>query len=115
MFTGVAILQLVEAGKLRLEDPISKYLPDYQIKEVAAVTVYQLLTHTGGTGDIFTPEYEAHREELKELSEYVALYGKRGVQFKPGKDWDYSNYGFVLLGRISEVVSGQTYYDYAMM
>ncbi len=112
MFTGVAILQFVEAGKLGLEDPISKYLPDYPNKEVAAVTIYQLLTHTGGTGDIFTPEYEAHREELKELSDYVALYGNRGVQFKPGTDWDYSNYGFVLLGRIIEVVNGQTYYNY---
>jgi CubicO group peptidase (beta-lactamase class C family) len=112
MFTGVAVLQLVQAGKIHLEDPIAKYLTDYPNQEVAGVTIYQLLTHTGGTGDIFSPEYEAHREELKELKDYVALYGKRGVQFKPGTDWDYSNYGFVLLGRIIEVVSGQSYYDY---
>jgi D-alanyl-D-alanine carboxypeptidase len=112
MFTGVAVMQLVQSGKIQLEDPIAKYLPDYPNQEVAGVTIYQLLTHTGGTGDIFSPEYEAHREELKELKDYVALYGKRGVQFKPGTDWDYSNYGFVLLGRIIEVVSGQSYYDY---
>jgi len=42
----------------------------------------------------------------------VALYGNRGVQFQPGSDWDYSNYGFLLLGRIIEVVSGQSYYNY---
>jgi CubicO group peptidase (beta-lactamase class C family) len=112
MFTGVAVLQLVQAGKMKLEDPIAKYLPDYPNLEVASVMIYQLLTHTGGTGDIFSPEYEAHREELKELEDYVALYGKRGVQFKPGTDWDYSNYGFILLGRIIEVVSGQSYFDY---
>jgi CubicO group peptidase (beta-lactamase class C family) len=112
MFTGVAVLQLVQSGKIQLEDPIAKYLPDYPNQEVAGVTMYQLLTHTGGTGDIFSPEYEAHREELKELKDYVALYGKRGVEFKPGTDWNYSNYGFVLLGRIIEVVSGQSYYDY---
>jgi CubicO group peptidase (beta-lactamase class C family) len=112
MFTAVAVLQLVQSDKMKLEDPISKYLPDYPDHEVASVTIYQLLTHTGGTGDIFSPEYEAHRDELRELKDYVALYEKRGVQFKPGTDWDYSNYGFVLLGRIIEVVSGQTYYDY---
>jgi CubicO group peptidase (beta-lactamase class C family) len=112
MVTGVAILQLVQAGNVQLEDPIGKYLPDYPNKEVAAVTIYQLLTHTGGTGDIFSPEFETHRAELKELSDYIALYAKRGVQFTPGSDWDYSNYGFVLLGRVIEVASGQSYYDY---
>jgi CubicO group peptidase (beta-lactamase class C family) len=102
----------VQAGKINLDAPIAKYLPDYPNQGVAAVTVAQLLTHRGGTGDIFSPEYEAHREELQELKDYVAFYGKRGVQFQPGSDWDYSNYGFILLGRIIEVVSGQTYYDY---
>ena len=113
MFTGVAVLQAVQAGKIKLDDTIARFLPDYPNKEVAAVTVYQLLTHTGGTGDIFSPEFEAHRQELKTLSDYVALYGERGVQFPPGTDWDYSNYGFVLLGRIIEVTSGQSYYEYA--
>jgi CubicO group peptidase (beta-lactamase class C family) len=112
MFTGVAILQLVQAGKIGLADPVSKYLPAYPNKEVAAVSVYQLLTHTGGTGDIFGPEFDAHRLELKELSDYVVLYGRRGVEFPPGSRWEYSNYGMVLLGRIIEVVSGQSYYDY---
>jgi CubicO group peptidase (beta-lactamase class C family) len=112
MFTAVGVLQLAQGGKIRLDDPIAKYLPDYPNQEVAAVTIYQLLTHSGGTGDIFGPEYEAQRLELKELKDYVGLYGKRGVQFKPGTDWDYSNYGFILLGRIIEVVSGQSYYDY---
>jgi D-alanyl-D-alanine carboxypeptidase len=112
MFTSVAILQLAQAGKIKIEDPISKYLPDYPNKEVAAVTVYQLLTHSGGTGDIFSPEFEERRQELKELSDYMALYGNRGVEFPPGSNWDYSNYGFVLLGRIIELTSGQSYYDY---
>lgn len=112
MFTATAVMQLVQAGKIKLDDPIAKYLPDYPNKEVAAVTIYQLLTHTGGTGDIFGPEFEAHRQDLKELSDYVALYGNRGLQFAPGSDWDYSNYGFILLGRIIEVTSGQSYYDY---
>ena len=112
MFTGVAIMQLVQAGKLKLDDPVARYLPDYPNQEVAAVTIHQLLTHTGGTGNTFGPEFTAHRAELKELKDYIALFGKRGIQFPPGSQWEYSNYGFVLLGRIIEVTSGQTYYDY---
>jgi CubicO group peptidase (beta-lactamase class C family) len=112
MFTSVTVLQLAQAGKIKLDDPVAKYLPDYPNKQVAAVTINQLLTHTGGTGDIFSPEFEAHRQELKELRDYVALFGNRGVKFKPGTDWDYSNYGFVLLGRIIEATSGQSYYAY---
>jgi CubicO group peptidase (beta-lactamase class C family) len=112
MFTAVSIMQLAQAGKVKLDDPISRFLPDYPNKDVAAVTVHQLLTHTGGTGDIFGPEFDAHRLELREHKDYVALYGNRGVRFAPGSRWEYSNYGMVLLGRIIEVVSGESYFDY---
>jgi D-alanyl-D-alanine carboxypeptidase len=112
MFTGVAIIQLIQAGKLSLNDPIAKYLPDYPNKDVAAVTIYQLLTHTGGTGDIFGPEYMSHRDGLHEIRDYLALYGTRGPDFPPGSRWAYSNYGYLILGRIIEVVSGQRYDDY---
>ncbi len=112
MFTAVAIMQLVQAGKVRLDDPIGKFLPDYPNAEVARISVEQLLTHTGGTGDIFGPEFAGHRAELKELSDYVALYGRRGTRFTPGSRHEYSNYGFVLLGRVIEAVSGQPYHDY---
>ncbi|MFL6578207.1 MAG: serine hydrolase domain-containing protein [Povalibacter sp.] len=112
MFTAVAIMQLIESGNVSLTDPISKFLPDYPNPEVAKVTVEQLLTHTAGTGDIFGPEFMEHRLELKELSDYVQLYGKRGLRFAPGSQHEYSNYGFILLGRIIETVSGQSYYDF---
>ena len=113
MFTAVATLQLAQAGKLELNDPIGKYLTDYPNKDVASkVTIHQLLTHTGGTGDIFGPEFEAHRLELRSLQDYVKLYGQRELKFEPGSRWEYSNYGFVLLGAVIEKVSGQSYYDY---
>jgi Beta-lactamase len=99
MFTAVATLQLVEAHKLALEDPIGKHLPDYPNKEVAAkVTVRHLLTHTGGTGDIFGPEFDQHRLKLREHRDYLKLYGSRGLTHQPGARFEYSNYGFVLLG-----------------
>jgi CubicO group peptidase (beta-lactamase class C family) len=113
MFTAVAILQLVEAGKVDLTAPLGTYLTDYPNREIAdQVTIHHLLTHTGGTGDIFGPEFEAHREELRILADYVELYGERGPEFEPGSQWVYSNYGFVLLGAVIEAVTGQSYYDY---
>lgn len=85
MFTAVATLQLVQAGKLGLNDPLGKYLPDYPNKDVASkVTIHYLLTHTGGTGDFFGPEYEAHRLELRTLQDYVKLFGSRGLQKSHG-------------------------------
>jgi CubicO group peptidase (beta-lactamase class C family) len=113
MFTATAMLQLVQAGHVGLNDPLGKYLPDYPNKDVAAkVTMYHLLTHTGGTGDIFGPEFQAHRLELRTLDDYVKLYGSRSLAFEPGSKWEYSNYGFILLGVVIEKVSGQSYYDY---
>src|SRR5256884_4940378 len=113
MFTATATLQLVQAGKLGLNDPLGRYLTDYPNKDLAAkVTIYQLLTHTGGTGDIFGPEFAAHRLELRSLNDYVNLYGSRPLKFEPGSKWEYSNYGFILLGVVIEKVSGQSYYEY---
>jgi CubicO group peptidase (beta-lactamase class C family) len=111
MFTAVAVLQLAQAGKIKLDDPVGKYLTDYPNQEVATrVTIHELLTHAGGTGDIFGPEF--HGAELKELKDYLAIAGDRPPLFEPGSRHQYSNYGFILLGRIIEVVSGQSYYDY---
>jgi D-alanyl-D-alanine carboxypeptidase len=99
MFTAVAVLQLVEAGKIQLTDTVGKYVVDYPDHDVASkVTIHQLLTHTGGTGDIFGGEFDTHRLELRTLDDYVALYGKRSLRFEPGSRWEYSNYGFLLLG-----------------
>ena len=113
MFTAVAILQLVEAGKISLDAPIGTYLGDYPNAEIAQkVTVRHLLTHTGGTGDIFGPEFEKNRLSLKTTADYLKLYGERAPLFAPGTQSRYSSYGFVLLGAIIEGVSGMSYYDY---
>lgn len=113
MMTAVAILQLAQAGKVKLDAPFGTYLKDYPNKEVAStVTLHHLLTHTGGVGDIFGPQFTAKRLELKTLKDYVALYGARATDFPPGEDNRYANYGFILLGRVIEEVSGQAYADY---
>lgn len=113
MFTAVAVMQLVQAGKIDLDKPFGTYLTGYPNKTMASsVTIRELLTHTGGTGDIFGPDYEKNRPRLRTIADYIDVYGSRPVLFKPGSRFDYSNYGFILLGAVIEKVSGQNYYDY---
>jgi CubicO group peptidase (beta-lactamase class C family) len=110
MFTAVAVMQAVEEGMIRLEAPLRDYLPDYPNAAIADhVTVRQLLTHTGGTGDVFGPEYEGHEGSSAEPAHLIGLYGQRDPMFEPGSRWGYSNYGFVLLGRILEIVRQKSY------
>jgi D-alanyl-D-alanine carboxypeptidase len=113
MLTAVAVLQLVQAGAVRLDAPLGTYLPDYPNAEVASrATIHHLLTHTGGTGDIFGQEFNARKSELRTTSDYLRLYGTRGLLFEPGARWEYSNYGFILLGAVIERMSGASYYDH---
>lgn len=113
MFTAVAALQLVAAGKLSLDGTVGRYLPGYPDAEIASkVTIRMLLSHTGGTGDIFGPEFEKNQPSLSHNEDYVKLYGARAPAFEPGTQDAYSNYGFILLGSIVQHVSGEDYYDY---
>ena len=111
---GGEALQLVQQGKLALDKPMATWWPDYPNHDLASrVTIRELLSHTGGTGDIFTPEYEAHRQETRTLEDYVdQLFGTRPALFEPGTRMEYSNYGYILLGRIIELVSGGSYERY---
>lgn len=115
MFTATAILQLVAAGRLSLDDNLGKILPDYPNLDVAEkVTVRHLLTHSGGTGDIdiFEPRHAANRARMREHSDFLALHGGRAPGFAPGSSQSYSNYGYVLLGAIVERITGRLYRDY---
>lgn len=113
MFTAVAILQLVQDGRLSLDDTIGKHLPDYPNKAVASsVTVRELLSHTSGLGDFFGDGFEQYSASLKTLDDYVQRFARDAPQFTPGSQDSYSNYGFIVLGRIIEAVSGQSYYAY---
>ena len=112
-FTGVAIAQLVQQGKLSFNDPISKYLPDYPNKTVAAkVTIHQLLTHTSGMGMYFNDEFMKRRASLKTLSDLLPLFVNDPLDFEPGQKMQYSNSGYVVLGLIIEKVTGQNYFNY---
>ncbi|HZU86730.1 MAG TPA: serine hydrolase domain-containing protein, partial [Anaerolineaceae bacterium] len=113
MFTAIAILQLVEAGKLSLDDPIIKYLPNYPNPEVAAqVTIHHLLTHTSGLGDAFTEQFAKNPNQYRSNADYLPLFVDKPLQSQPGEQFFYSNAGYVVLGLLIEQVSGQSYEDY---
>lgn len=113
MFTAVAIGQLVEAGKLRWDTSLSEVMPEYPDQAAAAkITVWQLLHHTAGLGDFFVSEFFQNRETFVDPADYLDLISRQPTLFEPGADWSYSNAGYVLLGRIIEKVSGESYFDY---
>lgn len=115
LFTTTAILQLVEQGKIGLDEPIIRYLPDYPNKEAASkITVRHLLTHSSGFGniDIFGPEHKERRLTLSTPAQFIAYQGDRAPEFAPGEKISYSNYAFIVLGRIIEKVSGEEYEAY---
>jgi CubicO group peptidase (beta-lactamase class C family) len=113
MFTAVSVLQLIQQGRLRLADTLASVLPAYPDTPLARqVTVEHLLTHSGGTGDFFGPEYDAHQAELLAPLDFVRRFGNREPAFAPGSRWGYSNFGFILLGAIVEQVSGTSWDAY---
>lgn len=113
MFTAVAIAQLVEQGRLAFGDAIIKHLPDYPNADAARkVTLHHLLTHTSGLGDYFPALFASRWPEVRTIEQFLALAANEPLEFEPGARTRYSNFGFIVLGRIIEQVSGETYYDY---
>jgi len=110
-FTSMLILQLVEQGKLKLDVPITTYLPDYNKLNGDRITIHHLLTHTSGT-----PNYTAFPNFFKDSSrnpytpeEFIKVFADSILQFTPGEKFNYSNSGYFLLGAIIEKVTGKTY------
>jgi CubicO group peptidase (beta-lactamase class C family) len=113
MFTAVAIGQLIEAGKLKMDDTLANVLPDYPNAERARqITVRQLLSHRAGLGDLWShPSYGkgAPYRSNRDLAWAVA---SGPTLFPPGTRWSYSNEGFTVLGAIIEKLSGQSFEEY---
>lgn len=136
--TAVAVMILMEQGKLRIDDPIERYLPSFKtlkvarltdtgevslVKPATRLTIRHLLTHTGGmsTGDI--PEVRRKINQLIQkvdwqsatnLEESVEQYTKLALGFEPGTRWEYSPVaGFNVLARVVEVVSGQDFWTFS--
>jgi CubicO group peptidase (beta-lactamase class C family) len=112
MFTAVAIMQLVQQGKLDLDAPIGRYLPKWPVATVREkVTARQLLLHTSGLGIYWGEAFDKRRAQLHELADYQPLLVTE-PKFAPGTQWAYSNTGFMMLGLLVEAVSGEDFYAY---
>ena len=122
--TSVAILQLVEAGRLKLDDPVAEILglePEVDARRSRRVTVRQCLQHTGGwdRSDSFDPMFQSIRisrvldtKAPAGPAEVIRFMQKWPLDFDPGTRYAYSNYGYCLLGRVIEKISGQSYERY---
>jgi CubicO group peptidase (beta-lactamase class C family) len=111
MFTAVAVGQLVDAGKVKFDEPIGTYVAGLT-PEASAVTVRQLLTHSSGLGDFFQPQNMEAMMKARTASDILPLIAADKPAFTPGSKFAYSNSGFALLGILIERASGQTYGDY---
>jgi CubicO group peptidase (beta-lactamase class C family) len=114
MFTAVAIAQLVERGELAYSDPLSKFMPDFpDAVSAQAIRIEHLLTHTSGLGSYFNDEFRASsRLRFRTVDDMMELADGETPMFEPGTAWSYSNTGFLVLGKIIEIVTGEDYYEY---
>ena len=111
-FTGIAVLQQMERGKLSLDDDISKFVPEFPMQG-HHVTIRQLLNHTSGIVDYhyLGDPIEATSRQPKALDEVMALYAGKNWVNEPGTKWDWSISGFQLLVTIVERVTGNSFAD----
>ncbi|MCC3216516.1 serine hydrolase [Chryseobacterium sp. X308] len=101
MFTATVIFQLEEQGKLSLDDKLSKYYPDFPKGD--SITLAHLLSHTSGI------QNHTNSEDTVDEEIFLKYISAKPLNFPPGKDWDYSNSGYYILGYIIKKVTGSDY------
>ena len=110
-FTAMAILQLQEDELLSVNDPLSKFIPDYPDGD--KITIHHLLTHTSGIPNLTDfPELEKIKKIKTPVEEIIEIFKNEPLEFSPGEKFQYSNSGYTLLGFIIEKASGKTYEEY---
>jgi CubicO group peptidase (beta-lactamase class C family) len=111
-FTAASILLLEERGKLKVDDPVKKYMPDASAAW-DKITIFHVLTHTSGIPS-FTgfPDYQSTEAIPTTPEKLVARFRDKLLEFEPGTKWNYSNSGYVLLGYLLEKISGQKYSEF---
>ena len=118
--TGIAIMQLRDRGEIKLNDPITKYVPELrkvhnEFGSMDEITIAHLMSHTAGFRAGTWPwggDEPWHPAEPKDWESLVAMMPYTKIEFKPGSKYSYSNPGIVFLGRVIEVVSGEDFEVY---
>jgi len=111
MFTAVAVAQLVDSKKVRLEDPLGRHVTGLT-PDASRVTVRQLLDDSSGLGNFFTPGNLEALQRARSLADLFPLVADARPSFTPGSRYEYSNTGFLLLGLLIERVAGVSYGRY---
>jgi CubicO group peptidase (beta-lactamase class C family) len=112
-FTALAIVQLMEAGKLDLDDPVAQHLPAFADSPARKVTLRQLLNHTSGFSTVQGNSHHSDPEAQEVgLRDRAAEFARNELVTPPGARWEYSNLNYQILGAVIEQVSGETYPDY---
>jgi CubicO group peptidase (beta-lactamase class C family) len=113
MFTATAIAQLIEQGKLSLDDTLEQVLPNYPDKAAARrIKIWHLLSHQSGLGNFFNDEYRRNPEKYIRPADYFSLFANKPLFFEPGTKFSYSNAGMVVLGAVVEQISKRRFEDY---
>lgn len=114
LFTATAAMQLVEAGKLELDAPLTKYLPYFRLAEEQSktITVRQVLTHTSGFPDVRDYEWDKPQRDAGAAERYVRSLAGEKLLFAPGKGSSYSNMAFDTLGDVIAKAAGMSFDDY---
>ena len=110
--TGVAVLQLVEQGQIDLNETIQTYVPSYPIHPEGDITIKHLLSHMSGIGGYESAKETESKKEYATLNEATHIFKDRKLKFTPGSSYNYTTYGYVVLGRVIEEVTGMTYEAY---
>ncbi|PTL98750.1 MAG: serine hydrolase [Bacteroidetes bacterium] len=111
-FTAVSVLMLEEQGKLKVEDDITKYIPDYPTNG-KTITIHHLLNHTSGIKSYTSMEsFIKHARTDMTPTELIDVFKNEPMDFDPGEKFLYNNSGYIILGHIIEVVSGQSYAEF---
>jgi serine beta-lactamase-like protein LACTB len=108
---ATAVMQLVERGRVQLDDPIQKYVPAFPSKGEQTITIRHLLTHTSGIRHYREGEMES-RDAYQTVAEAMRVFKDDPLLFAPGTKYSYSTYGFNLLAGVVEIASGVTYEEY---
>jgi CubicO group peptidase (beta-lactamase class C family) len=105
-FTAVAVLMLVQEGKIAFDDPLTKFLPNYPARG-EKITIENLLTHTSGIRSYTEmPDFESNMRKDYTVPEMIDHFAKEPLDFPPGTQWHYDNSGYFLLGAVIEKASG---------
>ncbi len=110
-FTAMLIMQLVNEGKIKLDAPLTRYLPHYRRETGDSISIHHLLTHSSGLPNYTNNDnfYKGDNKQNFPVTDFMQIYCSGDLEFKPGSKFNYSNSGYFILGAIIEAITKKPY------